>query len=173
MKISLVVPHWPLRPELDEMLQRCLRSMDADEKIVIVNDGIGMGKAINMGLRAATGDFIVVANNDTELIKGSLSAICDDGAVTYPNEGQVGAFYCMPRWVLDKVGNYDEQFEIGYYEDTDLALRWQQAGVPIKLVSSIEVKHPGGTTLNTLTDRDEIVSKNAAKFREKWGSWTV
>lgn len=172
-KITAIIPHWPLRPEHDELLKRCVRSLDADEKIVVVNDGTGMGKAINKGLELATGDFIVISNNDCEMRSGSLQEMCDPEAITLPDNmpGQMDkprAFFCMPRWVYEKVGGYDEQFAIGYWEDDDMILRWQEAEVPIRM-TRVQVSHLPGTTLNTLENREAVYQENKQKFLRKWG----
>lgn len=173
-KISLIVPHWPKEPEHDILLQRCVSSMGADEKLIIVNDGTGMGKAINKGLELATGDYLIVTNNDCELKEGSLYDMCDPEAITIPDnmDGQWDmprSFYCMPRWVYEKVGGYDEQFGVGYHEDDDLIKRWQLAGIPFKM-TKIKVAHTPGSTLNNLSNRQELFDENKAKFDEKWGN---
>lgn len=173
-KISLVVPHWPLRPEHDELLKRCVQSIPADEKIIVVNDGTGMGKAINKGLELATGDYIIVSNNDCALSRGDINLMCDLDAITIPNnmQGQGDlprAFYCMPRWIYKKVGGYDERFEVGYFEDDDMIRRWQATGIPFKMVDVV-VDHDPGTTLNNLPNRQEIFDRNKKLYEEKWGS---
>ena len=75
----------------------------------------------------------------------------------------------MPRSVYDKVGGYDEQFEIGYFEDDDLRMRWLEAGIKIHRIESISLHHPGGTTLDTLPNRTEFSQKNHERFEKKWG----
>lgn len=176
-KISLIVPHWPLRPEHDELLKRCVNSMDADEKIIIVNEGTGMGKAINKGLELATGDYLVVSNNDCELVGGMLRDMCDPEAITIPDsmEGQWDlprAFFCLPRWIYELVGGYDERFGVGYFEDDDLIRRWKEAGIHFKK-THLQVKHNPGTTLGTLPDADALYKRNKALFIEKWGNHEI
>ena len=52
MKLSVVVPHWPIDDEVDEALRRCLASLPADcEKLVIVNEGTGFARNVNLGLQ--------------------------------------------------------------------------------------------------------------------------
>jgi GT2 family glycosyltransferase len=172
-KLSLVIPHWPLRPEHDELLNKCVKSIDADEKLIIVNEGTGMGKAINKGLELSTGDYIIVSNNDCELISGDIRDMCDPGFITLPFQmpGQLDlprAFYCLPRWIYQRVGGYDERFGIGYFEDDDLIKRWQEAGIKFRQIQSINVSHNPGTTLNTLHNRTEVFEENKKKFQEKW-----
>jgi len=60
-----VIRHWPLDEAVDAALRRCVASFPADcERIVVVNDGTGYGRNVNIGLRLATGDFVAVVNND-------------------------------------------------------------------------------------------------------------
>lgn len=172
--ISLVVPHWPRSPEHDELLRRCVRSIPADEKIIIVNDGTGMGKAINKGLELATGDYFIISNNDCEWESGDIQEMCNPEAITFPDNmpGQwrlPRSFYCMPRWVYEKVGGYDEQFKVGYFEDDDLIRRWQEANIPLIEMKTIHVKHMPGMTLDKLPDRQAIFDENKQKFEAKWG----
>jgi GT2 family glycosyltransferase len=171
--ISAIIPHYIHSTEYhEELLEKCVASLDADEVIVVVTD-IGMGKAINKGLGLARGDFLVVLNNDTELRRGSLKDLCDEGAVTCPQitntmDQLPRSFYCMPRWVYEKVGGYDEQFKVGYFEDDDLIKRWQLADVPIKHVPEVFVQHVGGATLDKHPDRQKIFDENKRLYEEKW-----
>ena len=55
MRLSVVVPHWPLDDEVDAALAACLRSLpDECEKLVIVNEGTGFAPNVNRGLRLAS-----------------------------------------------------------------------------------------------------------------------
>lgn len=173
-KTTLVVPHWPLFPENEGMLKRCIQSIPADEKIIIVNEGTGMGKAINKGLELSTGDFIIVSNNDCYLTSGDIQDLCDPEAITLPdnmpgNSGDVPrAFYCMPRTIYQQIGGYDEQFTIGYFEDDDLIERWRQAGIPFKM-TRVQVAHNPGSTLDKMPNRNVIFEENRKRFIAKWG----
>ena len=175
-KISVVIPHWPKTPEHESALKRCVDSLvGVDEIIVEVNDGIGFAKACNLGLKKTTGDYIIVANNDTVLSYGDLENLCIPDTVVVPRmaTGQVDnmprAFYCMPRSVYEKVGGYDERFEGGYFEDDDLIKRWIEAGVAIKVKGTVVVDHVGGMTMDTL-DKTDIFNKNQQRYEEKWGT---
>lgn len=171
-KTSVVIPHWPLNEELDLLLKHCVNSIKADEILVVVNDGIGFGPAVNKGLRLAHGDYLFVVNNDTVVLAGDLKDMCVPDTVTVPKiHGQVDdmprAFYCMPRSVYELVGGYDERFEMGYHEDDDLHVRWHAHEVPIKKIDTVEVNHVGGTTMHLL-DRNAIFKANKERFYDKW-----
>src|SRR6266702_3979365 len=115
-KISVIIPHMPFK-EADEALECCLASLkgEYDELLLVINDGIGFGAAVNQGLKWASGDYICVINNDTVLKSGSLLDLATPLAVSVPKiDGQPDwkprSFYCMPSWVYKKVGGYDERF---------------------------------------------------------------
>jgi len=169
VKISVVIPHWDWNDKMGDYLDRCTRSLVADEVIIVVNDGIGMGKAINIGLRASHGDYIVVSNNDLELVQGSLEDMCNPDGVTWANGAYKGSFYCMPRWVYEKCGGYDEQFEIGYFEDDDLIHRWELADIPMIKVERVVTKHEAGTTLDKQPNRNDFFEANRRRYMAKWG----
>lgn len=170
--ISVIIPHWSLNEELDLLLEHCVKSLDADEIIVVINDGIGFGKAVNQGLRLANGEYLFVVNNDTVVLDGDLKDMCVPDTVTVPRiNGQVDdmprAFYCMARSVYELIGGYDERFKMGYFEDDDFITRLHRHEVPIKKIDSVEVSHLGGTTMHLL-DRDAIYEENKEKFHDKW-----
>jgi hypothetical protein len=182
--LSVVIPHWPLDEEVDAALQRCVQSFPNDcEKIVVVNEGTGFARNVNIGLRLATGNFVAVVGNDTHVVEGNVYDLCIRGAVTSPlveekpsidPGGFHGAFWVMPREVLDRVGFLDESFEGGFYEDDDYLQRLREARVPIRQVNSVRAwSRPHGLTTSKLP-RERIeawLEENERRFEEKWG-WT-
>jgi hypothetical protein len=54
------------------------------ERIVVVNDGTGYGRNVNIGLRLASGDFCAVVNNDCRLAAGDIYDLCVPETVTSP-----------------------------------------------------------------------------------------
>lgn len=156
------------------MLEACIRSIPADEKLVIINSGIGYGKALNIGMKLAQGKFLVIANNDT-ILEGDLRALLDDKQITIPAventmDNLPRSFYVLPRWIYEKVGEFDEQFFPGYFEDDDMIKRWQLAGVSFSYRPEVKVKHVGGHTLNNHPERQKIFDENKRKFEAKWGT---
>jgi GT2 family glycosyltransferase len=178
--ISLIVPHMPFE-EADLALKECLDSMiGVDEKLIIVNDGIGYGKAVNIGFKLARGDYFIVANNDTKLIRGSLRSLPDKRGVVVPlidpepKDNNPRSFFCMPRWVYEKIGGYDERFEVGYWEDDDLIMRLKEEEIPIIFNEFIEVYHRdgGGMSVKRFGEQ-ELFDKNRKVFIDKWGEDAV
>lgn len=172
-KVSVVIPHWGRTDEHKALLRRCVQSLpECYEKIIVFNDGLGMGWAINRGFELATGDYLMTLSNDCWWESGKLEDICDPTAVTLPDnlEGQWDkprCFYCMPRWVYEQVGGYDEQFKVGYFEDDDWIYRLNIADIPIRQ-TSVRGGHVPGQTLDKLPNRDKIFEENKKKFEKKW-----
>ena len=61
-----------------------------------------------------------------------------------------GAFFIIPRRVLEQVGYFDEQFFL-YYEEVDLCKRIKSAGYKIWYWPDVIVVHLGGESSKTLT----------------------
>jgi GT2 family glycosyltransferase len=186
---------------------------------VIANEGnLGFGGAVNQGLAAATGDFLVILNNDTIVSPGwarglrrhlennpTLGIICpitnnigNEAQVvlqgTTPTEVfasakhyslakaghtlplTIAAFFCvmMPRAVYARIGNLDEQFFPGYFEDDDYCLRAKEAGWTIACAEDVFVYHELSASFNKegAARRLEIFTRNKGLFEAKWGAWT-
>jgi hypothetical protein len=117
--LSIVIPHWPLDEETDAALRRCLESFPLRcERIVVVNDGTGYARNVNIGLRLASADYCAVVNNDCRLDSGDIYDLCVAETVASPlvigeregfgesiePGGVPGSFWVVPRAVLDRVG---------------------------------------------------------------------
>jgi hypothetical protein len=181
MKLSVVIPHWPLDDEVDAALAACLASLpDECEKLVIVNEGTGFARNVNLGLRLASGDYVAVIGNDGRVTGGDVHDLCVPGTVTSPlvrgkpgieAGGFHGAFWVAPREVLDRVGLLDERFEGAFFEDDDYLERLRLAGVPTLQVPSVHVESRRvGLTMSKVPERAaEWYARNERRFAEKWG----
>jgi GT2 family glycosyltransferase len=181
--LSVVIPHWPLDDEIAAALEQCVSSLPSDcEKIVVVNEGTGFGVNVNIGLRVASGDYLAVVTNDTEVLEGDVYDLCVPGTVTSPlvlekpgvePGGFHGAFWVIPRDVLERVGPLDERYEGAFFEDDDYLQRLREAGVPTRQVSSVRVRSRRiGLTMSKLPDKGQgWLAENRRRFTEKWG-WT-
>lgn len=171
--ISLIVAHYPINPDLDEKLKWCLDSLTGyDELVLVINDGIGFGKAFNWGMKYAKGDYLFVVSNDTYLLEGNLKDLCNPNAVTTPVKNNMkqefnGCFFVLPKWVYEKIGGFDEQFKVGYFEDDDYIMRLREAGIPMQCVESVKIATEGGRTMEFL-DKATAYNENRVKFIKKW-----
>ncbi|MCA9059325.1 MAG: glycosyltransferase, partial [Planctomycetaceae bacterium] len=81
----------------------------------------------------------------------------------------VGFCLLFRRSVLSKVGNLDERFETGCYEDDDFCRRAIAAGFKLRIANHVFVHHFGSATFRgsgiSLT---RAMQENAARFHEKW-----
>jgi GT2 family glycosyltransferase len=180
-RLSVVVPHWPLDEEVNQALNTCLASLPGDcEKIVVVNEGTGFARNVNIGLRLATGDYVAVVTNDSRLVQGDVYDLCVPRTVTSPlvlekpgvePGGFHGAFWVAPREVLDSVGLLDERFAGAFFEDDDYLERLRRAGIPTKQVASVQVwSRRIGLTMSKLPDKGQgWLRANQRRFEEKWG----
>jgi GT2 family glycosyltransferase len=181
LRLSVVVPHWPLDDEVEEALRRCLASLPEDcERLVIVNEGTGFARNVNLGLRLAAGDFVAVVGNDSRVVEGDVYELCVPGKVASPLvEGKPGvepggfhgAFWVAPRDVIERVGPLDERFEGAFFEDDDYLERLRADGIPTVQVASVRVESSRiGLTMSKIPERAEAwYAANERRFAQKWG----
>jgi GT2 family glycosyltransferase len=172
MKISIVIPTYN---HCDDLLKPCIESIvkytDFTNVEVIVSangckdntkeyveslgkpfklvwneEAIGFSRATNAGIEAATGDYIVLLNNDIVLLQQEKNKwldllrepfIDDKVGVTGPLKGPsepagrdfIIFFCCMiARKVFNKIGLLDTIFGVGGGEDTDFCIKAEDAG---------------------------------------------
>ena len=177
----MVIPHWPLDDEVDASLEACIASLPSDsEKLVIVNEGTGFGRNVNIGLRLAGGQYIAVVTNDSRIVEGDMYELCLPGVVTSPivlekpgvePGGFHGAFWVAPREVIERVGPFDERFVGAFFEDNDYLERIRQAQIPTRQIPSVRVwSRRTGLTMSKLPDKGTgWLAENQVRFAEKWG----
>lgn len=79
--------------------------------------------------------------------------------------------FCMliKREVLNQVGNLDEIFTPGTYEDNDISLRIIKAGYYLLACYDSYVHHYAGTTFDYKSSLyKSLLNKNSIKFAQKW-----
>lgn len=178
-QISLVIPHYPSK-QTDIALDDCIKSYEGyyDQLIVIVNDGMGYGPAVNLGLKYATHDYIIVSNNDMKLLKGSLRDLANTKGVVVPKivppakDHMPRAIFGMPRWVYETLLRddgffYDPIFKTGYWEDDDLIKRLNNISIYLEVGVIVEHLNGGGMTMKQMGE-SEWHEKNREVFNNKW-----
>ena len=188
-------------------------------KIIMNNDNRGFAAANNQGLSAASGDYLVMLNNDTYVTPGWIATLVGHmrrsatlgllgpvtnnignaarieirydsmdemlqlaGDYTRRHAGLVAplhtaAFFCvmMPRHVYEKVGELDEVFGVGFFEDDDYCRRIEQAGWSIACAEDVFVHHNLSASFNKMKQekRQALFERNKAIYEAKWGSWVA
>lgn len=172
--LTIVIPHWPREKALDDKLQRCIASLGKKRIVVVVNDGIGYARAVNQGVRVASTSHVLICNNDTVLTGGDPSMMLDSFDVTFPVvNGHYGADFCgpvlcFPKDVFEKVGGFDEGYEVGFWEDVDMWMKLKQHGVIARQIQSVHFSHPSpGSTMSMIEGDHE--QRNRERFIERWG----
>jgi len=186
-------------------------------KLILNDKNVGFAAGNNLGLKASTGDYIVMLNNDTVVTPGWLATLLrhlrsDSGIgiigpvtnnigneakinITYPSTDQMlpvaiaytldhmgehiplrtAAFFCvmMPRRVFEEVGDLDEAFGRGFFEDDDYCRRVEQAGMRIVFAEDVFIHHHLSASFNKLKwqDRQRIFEENKLIYEKKWGPW--
>lgn len=82
------------------------------------------------------------------------------------------AFFCIAakKEVIKKVGDLDERFGIGMFEDDDYCLRVRKAGYKMVCTKDVFVHHFGQISLLSLGNNEykKIYNENKEKFEKKW-----
>jgi GT2 family glycosyltransferase len=194
---------------------RAMADRDSRLRIVLNGENLGFSGANNRGLRQASGDIMVLLNNDTIPPPGWLDRLVrhlgDDaigllGAVTnrigteaeipaaYRTYGEMlefaeayarghegetfdlrmAAMFCMGmrRDVCEAIGELDERFGTGMFEDDDYSIRARRAGYRVAGAEDVFVHHFGGASFGHLVPsgrHGELFQANRKRLEEKWG----
>jgi GT2 family glycosyltransferase/glycosyltransferase involved in cell wall biosynthesis len=86
---------------------------------------------------------------------------------------KVLALYCsmISRDLFNRLGGLDEQFRVGMFEDDDLAMKINQAGLQLLCAEDVFIHHFHGASFNKIEDQElqRIFYENKLKFETKWG----
>lgn len=81
----------------------------------------------------------------------------------------VGSFFVMPRYVIEQVGEFDEEFGIGPYADLDFGFRLMEKGKKVRRVYNVCVHHFEGRTVTHIPHFfHECEERNRTHFQQKW-----
>jgi GT2 family glycosyltransferase len=192
-------------------------SRGRNRQIILNQDNKGFAAANNQGMRMATGDYLVLLNNDTYVTPGWLGTLLahlkrhDDLAMIGPVTNSIGneakidisysgmeemskralqytsghlghtyplqtvAFFCvaLPRRVLENVGELDEAFGVGMFEDDDYCRRVELAGMRVACAEDVFVHHEHSASFNEIAagPRRALFQANRDIYEKKWGPW--
>jgi len=123
-----------------------VESLGTPFRLIWINEAVGYTKATNEGIKQSTGRYVILLNNDTELLSQErntwLKMLRD--AFNHPEVGLTGPlqlhdsysdaevliFFCVmiKREVFDTIGLLDEIYSPGGGEDIDFTVRANLAG---------------------------------------------
>lgn len=85
------------------------------------------------------------------------------------------AFFCVAfsRDIYDKVGDLDEAFGIGMFEDDDYCRRVQQVGRTVICAEDVFIHHHHSASFNLMgmERRVKLFNENREVYEKKWGPW--
>ncbi len=207
-KVSLIITSYHQDREMAKLTERCIGSLKTKgiDEVIVVDDaspfkleipGVkqiwretngGFPLCANTGWKAATGDILILSNNDIEYVDGWLEGILkpleegfdishirvsdSDGETTenmITEDDYYGSLWAQTRKVYETIGGFDERFEKGCWEDKDHFVRAKDAGFKIGKNHAAYVKHTGRATMGKLYPKQEDFHENAQRFKDKWG----
>jgi len=161
-------------------------------------ENVGWVKAVNQGLKEflkGDGDYVVIMNNDTEVVKGWLKALKTKmekdkelGLVSplvdtkdqdiywehYQKEKDNKYVSFIPfvctmasKYVIQEVGLLDEKIDNGMGDDMDYCIRVKKMGLHIGVVKDIVIHHKHGASFSKLPNLEELKHKNRTYVNEK------
>ncbi|ABQ27955.1 glycosyltransferase [Geotalea uraniireducens] len=170
----------------------------ANCKIISYAYNTGFGHPHNQALLEARGEYFVVLNNDIFIhesgwleklsrcfdenarlaivgFTGGYSALDDIGhGVKEPARGEYIQASCLmiPRRMADSFGLFAEEYELAYWEDVDLSLRYRQMGFDIQLVSCLH-EHIDNATSATIDKvlLSRVRARNHKTFQKRWSGY--
>ena len=159
---------------------------------------LGYSKAVNLGMSAATGDVVILLNNDTVLMHPAWLELLLQPFKSTPTAGVTGVikryqggkpwilFFCaaIKREVINTIGLLDEIFTPGCGEDIDYCIRAFNKGFTIhqvpeetlnhlngtnKMTGSFPIYHDGGVTVNRNPNQAAIYARNMKIVEDRYG----
>lgn len=145
----------------------------------------GYGAAVNAGMRAAYQDIRVVLNNDAYVQPGCLEKLVeavrrDKGHIVtatnnHPIHGDDRATPCGSCWAIsrqawEEIGELDESFGVGAFEDTDYWFRARESGHAIWMHPDAKITTLGGQTIKRHPAHSAEFARNQAEIIRRWGS---
>lgn len=170
----------------DQTVSWCKSLDQSAVKVLEFPKAMGYTVPTNIGVKASSGDYVVLLNNDTEVLgnmdgkdwlEGLQEPFLRDekvGATGIKTLHQlgitflVGFCWMLKRETLERFNYLDEAFSPGWGEDIDFCKKLQNAGLKLE-VCPVNLSHQGEATV--WDDRDpweENVQKNIKILQERY-----
>lgn len=182
MKVSVVIPVFPLDEEIKRLTQRAVQSFQetaTDLEMVVVEGAHPFARNVNTGLAQTSGEIVVVCNNDAVVLPGWKESLLGRvaeagvGVASFTPRPDCGWCFGVRKDVLEKVGPLDERL-VNSYEDYDLFIRCALVGLHRSFADDYFAVHEGGGTLNKVwgplqaARRIEQCEANKKYMQQKW-----
>lgn len=150
---------------------------------------MGFAKAVNVGLRIASGDVIIVLSNDVTIVtldwledlkrtvEENPKALCGPMIIATNTWTQKADGECIPyqagwclafnRQFLKDVGYLDENYEL-FYEDVDISYRAMLAGYSLVEIPELGLFHLGGGSGRLLEKPMRLCLQSRRQFAKKF-----
>jgi len=225
MRFSVVIPTYNRWDLVNKCIDSILNTQDLSQgEVIVVSNGctdgtpekiketyngknvycvswhapLGYPKAVNMGMSVATGEIVILLNNDTVFLGSNWFEMLTSPFKTSPTAGVTGVvkryqggkpwilFFCaaIKREVINTIGLLDETFTPGCGEDIDYCIRAFNKGFTIhqvpeevlahidgtnKMTGSFPIYHDGGVTVNRNPEQGTIYARNMRIVEERYG----
>jgi ubiquinone/menaquinone biosynthesis C-methylase UbiE len=154
-----------------------------DDIVAIINDEyVGAQVALNQGLKAATGNYLMMLISDVRLFDGALLVMRNAlrkqprmgwVALPCPETGFLAGCSMWTRKAFEDVGLFDESYTIGFADDDYLRRMWKAGYSPAIVRSGKMVEHltTESATIAILgpDKKKELFDQGQAIFKKKWG----
>lgn len=173
---------------LSNLLQSLVNSSTWPEKLIIVDNGRKLGKLgempfpvevitpdYNIGVaaswncigRLSRGNTVLV-NDDFTLAGDALGRLDKMTEPISHNEATRYSCFHVTQEFWQKVGEFDEGFWPGNYEDTDIEVRAKRLGIPINIFADSLGDHTDGKASQRHGDYTYLFDRNQRRFNAKW-----
>lgn len=192
VRLSLIIPIYLLDASLVQITRDCLFSLKGQyDELVVVDDASplssswvkeeadtlihhrtnqGFTRSVNDGLAVASGQYVCVANNDTQLLSGSLTDLCGNGYCFPRIEGKSKPFWDGAFFVVDRrLWQGDDPRFTNYFGDLDRFLKAKREGIPLQRVDTVVVRHLEEQTSRKAGIRNTNFDVGKQLFEAKWG----
>src|SRR3989344_2055715 len=141
-----------------------------DVSVIQNKINLGFAKAVNVGIKASRGKYILLLNSDTKVQKGAIDELYHFAKIT-PDAGVVGAkllntdgstqescfrfptlWRTVKQYWLGQQGLLDERYFM-FFEDLDYCRKIRKAGLKVYYLPTAHVFHFHGASGKKLADR--------------------
>lgn len=208
--LSVVIPVYQNSDLTNQVLTDIFATLGvSDTEVIVVDDGStdntaevvsrfpqatyikheqnrGVAPAWNTGIKAATGDYVCIVNNDIRIAdlnwaSKTIDALAHkkvivgpelvnfNSASEYKGKNQPylnGFFFAFPRRLFYEIGFFNEAFAPASFEDVDLCTRAQFAGYKLEVLEGLRVQHMVSKTVGKFL-RSEMPALNQ-RNRQIW-----